>query len=362
MEITYSLTKEDLWNIKNSSKSKSKKFKATAIGGIILFISSLMVAFRFFESITLSILSVIPIIVLYFLAKSPESKKVGLKSIQCKDYELEERTISIDSERISLSKNFQNSSMSWELINKIEIIEEYIHIFAISKPALIIPKKSFNTEDEALKFYNKANEYFENNKEQIEIETFDIDMMTHMKLAFRLEKEDILRCREYSCSKSQDFKRCVSSFILSSIGLPIGLFIIFNSIKISLIVTIPMMLLHILALHPGPRRTAFKAVEDHYELQKQSVTISPDGISKSTNFQESFYMWNSIAKIENTNEYIYLFTNELMTIIVPKRIFNIKDEALKFYNTALDYFENNKKINIDQNTKLEGVDTHENHL
>lgn len=164
MKITYSLTKEDLWNIRKSSKSRSKKFKITCLSGIIIFISSVNAAFKFFKSITLSILSVIPIILLYFLVKSPKSKHAYIKSLPDNDNALKERTIEIDPEHISTSTNFQKSSSKWALVNKIEMTDKYIYIFFLKEAGLFIPKRIFNSESEAVQFYNTATIYFENNK------------------------------------------------------------------------------------------------------------------------------------------------------------------------------------------------------
>lgn len=165
-----------------------------------------------------------------------------------------------------------------------------------------------------------------------------------MKITYSITKEDFWNYSKYVRFKSPRFKISLVFAILSWLMAPTGMFILFKSIKISLLTVMPIIIIHLVYLYPLAKYAAFKYIDsDKNALSEQTVYITPEGVSKSTNFQQIFSKWYIVNKIEMTTNYILIYSNPVTAIIIPKRIFNTEDEALKFYDTANNYLKDSRK-------------------
>jgi hypothetical protein len=54
---------------------------------------------------------------------------------------------------------------------------------------------------------------------------------------------------------------------------------------------------------------------------KQRVTISPESISRSSDFDQTTIAWSAIERVVKDKDYAFLYTSALTTIIVPRRPF-----------------------------------------
>jgi YcxB-like protein len=56
-------------------------------------------------------------------------------------------------------------------------------------------------------------------------------------------------------------------------------------------------------------------------LGRQRVTISPEGISRSSDFDQSTISWSGIEQVVKDKNYAFVYTSALSAIIVPRRAF-----------------------------------------
>lgn len=72
------------------------------------------------------------------------------------------------------------------------------------------------------------------------------------------------------------------------------------------------------------------------------IDINKTGISEKTKVNESHYEWNGILRIEQNKKYIYIFVDNNLGHIIPKRAFVSDNEANIFYHEANEYWHNSK--------------------
>lgn len=78
-------------------------------------------------------------------------------------------------------------------------------------------------------------------------------------------------------------------------------------------------------------------------LGKHTIEIIETGVNESTSVNEGFTYWKGIKEINQDKNSIYIILDTLMALIIPKRSFSSENEAIEFYNKALEYWTNNNK-------------------
>lgn len=63
---------------------------------------------------------------------------------------------------------------------------------------------------------------------------------------------------------------------------------------------------------------------------KRKIVLSDEGILEKSSIGESYLNWDKVGKIEETNEYIYVYISSVSAHIIPKRVFKDKNEEEMF--------------------------------
>lgn len=161
MKITYSITKEDFWNYNKHAHYNNPKAKRSLVIANIFFMISTLGIFYLTNSIISTLIFGIGVLLIQFLIRYPLSKRNIFKFAENEKGILDEQTIEIGPEGVSRVTHSDSGISKWTAVSKIEMTDEYIFIFFNKVTAIIIPKRIFKTEDEAIQFYNTANNFFE---------------------------------------------------------------------------------------------------------------------------------------------------------------------------------------------------------
>lgn len=70
------------------------------------------------------------------------------------------------------------------------------------------------------------------------------------------------------------------------------------------------------------------------------VTISPDGITESNEFVQTTSAWRAVERVAHNSGYIFIYTNAVAAIIIPRRAFAASTEFDEFLRIATDYHRN----------------------
>jgi hypothetical protein len=74
-------------------------------------------------------------------------------------------------------------------------------------------------------------------------------------------------------------------------------------------------------------------------LGKQRVAISPEGITKSSDFDRTTVAWSGIERVVKDKDHAYIYTSALTAIIVPRRAFADDVVFDEFVGRATQYHE-----------------------
>ncbi len=74
-------------------------------------------------------------------------------------------------------------------------------------------------------------------------------------------------------------------------------------------------------------------------LGKQRVAISPEGITKSSDFDRTTVAWSGIEQVIKDKDHAYVYTSTLTAIIVPRRAFADDVGFDEFVSKATQYHE-----------------------
>ncbi|MGH1403035.1 MAG: YcxB family protein [Alphaproteobacteria bacterium] len=80
-------------------------------------------------------------------------------------------------------------------------------------------------------------------------------------------------------------------------------------------------------------------------LRSKTISIDEKGINEKTDISVSFFDWNGILHIENHNDMILLYIDSLQAYLIPKNIFETKEEEETFINNAEEFWKNAKNVN-----------------
>ncbi|PAB61154.1 YcxB family protein [Anaeromicrobium sediminis] len=166
MKITYSITKEDFWNFNKFISHQTTEGKRNKMFSNILILISAGVFFHFTklvdinDSILLTIAWILGLSIANYITRYPMAKRRAFKFAKTEKGILDEQTIEIKLEGISKVTHSSNNFYKWTAISRIDMIDEYIFVFLNKRKGIVIPKRVFKSENEAIQFYNTAIGYF----------------------------------------------------------------------------------------------------------------------------------------------------------------------------------------------------------
>ncbi len=166
-----------------------------------------------------------------------------------------------------------------------------------------------------------------------------------MKVTYSVTKEDFWNFIKFISHKTTEGKRrrLFSNILILFSGVVFfyltKLVDINNSILYSSTWTIGLLIGNYISHYPMLKRRAFKSAKTEKGiLDEQTIEIKLEGISKITHSSNCFYKWAAINRIDIIDEYIFVVVNKTNGIVIPKRVFKSKNEAIQFYNIAIEYF------------------------
>ncbi len=166
-----------------------------------------------------------------------------------------------------------------------------------------------------------------------------------MKVTYSITKEDFWNFIKFISYKTTEGKRrrMFSNIVLLFIGVVFfyltKLVNIDNSILYTSALIIGLLIGKYISHYLMVKKRVFKsATTEKGLLDEQTIEIKLEGISKVTHSSNCFYKWTAISRIDMIDEYIFVILNRSNAIIMPKRVFKSKNEAIEFYNTAIEYF------------------------
>jgi hypothetical protein len=74
-------------------------------------------------------------------------------------------------------------------------------------------------------------------------------------------------------------------------------------------------------------------------FSRHCVTISPAGVADTGEHGQTSTAWRAIERVAATDEHVYIYTNALAAVIVPRRAFAGTFEFEEFVRTARTYHE-----------------------
>jgi hypothetical protein len=153
-----------------------------------------------------------------------------------------------------------------------------------------------------------------------------------MEISFNIDKEDYWQFNKHVIMNNLKYKR---RFLISLIILPIMMSIIFLLIKLPTWYSWTAGIVLGLGLHwysyKRFKSRVLSLVDDKPGLLgEHTIKLSDEGITESTSVNEGIYNWDGIRSIEQNERYIFIFLNQTMAHIIPKRAFVDPESASLF--------------------------------
>lgn len=165
-----------------------------------------------------------------------------------------------------------------------------------------------------------------------------------MKITYDTTKEDYWNFNKYVMFKNPKMRISIfSSIFLFILIVFIGIFIYTDSLIYSIVTTILATLIFVIITQKSTKRRIINLVENEDGiLGEHTIEINKDELKEYTKNNSSSWNWNGIKSIEDNEDYIFIFINNLLGHVIPKRGFNSQEECKKFYNLAKEYHEETK--------------------
>lgn len=78
-------------------------------------------------------------------------------------------------------------------------------------------------------------------------------------------------------------------------------------------------------------------------LGRRTMSLGEDGISEMGNYGDGKIPWDSIKKVEETNEHIFVYINDVNAYVIPIRAFKNEDDKKKFLDAIGEHCKEYKK-------------------
>jgi hypothetical protein len=157
-----------------------------------------------------------------------------------------------------------------------------------------------------------------------------------MEISFNIEKEDYWQFNKHVVMNNMKYKR---QFLISLIILPIMMSIIFMLLKFPTWYSWTAGILLGLSLHwysyKRFKSRVLSLVDDKPGLLgEHTIILSDEEMIESTSVNKSVNSWDGIRGIEQNEGYIFIFVNQTMAHIIPKRAFVHLEAASHFLQEA----------------------------
>jgi hypothetical protein len=164
------------------------------------------------------------------------------------------------------------------------------------------------------------------------------------EITFSNNKEDYWEFNKHVIMNNLKYKR---RFIISLITLPIMLSIIFLLMKLPTWYSWTAGIILGLGLNWYSywrfKRRVLSLLDDKPGLLgDHTIILSDEGVVERTSVNESFNKWEGIRSIEQNEGYIFIFLNQTMAHIIPKRSFPSSAVASSFLQEAQNWWEARK--------------------
>lgn len=74
-------------------------------------------------------------------------------------------------------------------------------------------------------------------------------------------------------------------------------------------------------------------------LIQRKIRLSEQGILETSPIGETNISWSQVDKVEETDEYIYIYISSISAHIIPKRVFSDEDEKQMFMRVISKYYD-----------------------
>ncbi len=78
-------------------------------------------------------------------------------------------------------------------------------------------------------------------------------------------------------------------------------------------------------------------------LGEHLVEMDDNGVRERTSVRDGFHPWVDMDRVEQNQDYLYLFWSATQACIIPKRSFSCANDAEEFYNAASHYYDLSRK-------------------
>lgn len=162
-----------------------------------------------------------------------------------------------------------------------------------------------------------------------------------MKITYDTTKEDYWSFNKYVMFKNPKIKNSlIVSLILYMVLVFVGLYIFTHSRIYSLTTTLLGAVIFSFLMMKSTKRKIIRLVENEDGiLGEHTIEINKDLLLEDTKNNSSSWNWNGIKSIEANEDYIFIFINNLLGHVIPKRAFESQEECGKFYFLAKEYHE-----------------------
>lgn len=169
MRVKFNIDRIDYWNFNKYTMLNIPKIRRNFILNMISVPIIILICLLFFKKsydMTITVVFILTVIggIIGDLLLIGIVKLQVMKIPYNKDGLMGEHTIEIDEKGVRETTAVNDGFHLWEGIHSIKQDKEYIYIFLDSILAHIIPKKAFNSVNEANEFYNKSVEFWQYRK------------------------------------------------------------------------------------------------------------------------------------------------------------------------------------------------------
>jgi hypothetical protein len=170
-----------------------------------------------------------------------------------------------------------------------------------------------------------------------------------MKIEFEFTAEDLVAFNwyhyEHSPALRQNYRRGYAGVVILSAMLGLICAYLLDALA-GLITFLVMLPVYIMVYKKSVRKNLNRTLSrmigegrNRTMLGHQRVEISEKEITSTNEVSRGSILWVGVERIEQTNEYIIIYTASIKAVIIPKRAFQDRREAEVFYSTARRYLE-----------------------
>ena len=84
-------------------------------------------------------------------------------------------------------------------------------------------------------------------------------------------------------------------------------------------------------------RKAIPKGENNGVLGHHKIVLNDKGLIETMSVNETFHSWKSVERIEQSDEYIFIYIGPSMAHFIPKRFFADRGDAERFFAVAQSY-------------------------